>query len=53
MFRTYLLSIIMILNTVVKAIGICHTSYVARLLVTSVTNAYCGEYSIKTPDDGQ
>jgi len=32
MFRTGLLSIIMILNTVFTAIGICHTSYVDRLL---------------------
>jgi hypothetical protein len=39
MFRTDLLSIIKILNTVFKAIGICRTS--------------CCEYSIKTPDGGQ
>jgi len=32
---TDLLSIIRILNTVFTAIGICHTSYVACLLVPS------------------
>ena len=44
-------------NTVFAAIGICLTSYVASLLADShhncMTNAYCCEYSIKTPDDGQ
>jgi len=53
-------------NTVFTAIGICHTSYIARsgwnssILTsladsqhTSMTNTYCCEYSIKTPDDGQ
>jgi len=35
MFRTDLLSIIRSLNTVHTAIGICHTSYVGRLLARS------------------
>jgi len=35
MFRTDLLSIIRSLNTVFTATGICHTTYVACLLVTS------------------
>ena len=35
MFRTDLLSIIRSLNTVIKAIGICHTSYVDCLLARS------------------
>jgi len=35
MFRTDLLSIIMSLNTVFKATGICHTSYVDCLLAMS------------------
>jgi hypothetical protein len=35
MFRTDLLSIIRSLNTVYIAIGICHASYVDRLLVRS------------------
>jgi len=60
-FRTDLLSIIRSLNAVFTAIGICHTSYVDCLLarsgpevnITSMTNTYCCEYSIKTPDDGQ
>jgi len=61
MFRTDLLCIIRSLNTVFTEIGICHTSYVDCLLAksgwtvntTSMTNTYCFEYSIKTPDDGQ
>jgi hypothetical protein len=62
MFRTDLLSIISILNTAFTTMGICHTSYVDRPLagsewkrgnITSMTNTYCCEYSIKTPDDGQ
>ena len=52
MFWTDLLSIIRSLDTVVTAIGICHTSYVDCLLatvnVTSMTNTYCCEYSLKT-----
>jgi len=57
-FRTDLVSIISSLNTTFPAIGICHTSYVDCLLarsgnITSMTNTYCCEYSIKTPDDGQ
>ena len=36
---------------------VCHTGYVDCLLVrcniTSMTNTYCCEYSIKTPDDGE
>ena len=51
MFRTDLLS---------SSGGICHTSYVDCLLtwllavnIASMTNTYCCEYSIKTPDDGQ
>jgi len=48
MFWTDLLFIIRSLNTVFTAIGICHTSY-----VDCMTNTYCFEYSIKTPDDGQ
>jgi hypothetical protein len=39
MFRADLLSIIRSLNTVFTG--------------TSMTNIYCCEYSIKTPDDGQ
>jgi len=64
MFRTDLLSTIRSLNTVFTAIGIGHTSYVDCLLagsgwneqtvnITSMTNTYCCEYSIQTPDDGQ
>ena len=60
MFRTDLLSIIRSLNTVFTAIGICHTSYVDCLPAScqtvnliSMTNTYCCEYSIKTPDYGQ
>ena len=63
MFRTDLLSIIASLNTLFTAIGICHTGYVdclpARPVrqqtvnITSMTNIYCCEYSIKTADDGQ
>jgi len=55
MFRTDLLSTISSLNTVYTAIGICHTSYVDCLLadgnITSMTNTYCCEYSIKTHND--
>jgi len=50
------MSIIWSLNTVLTAIGICHTIYVDCLLtvnINSVTNTNCCEYSIKTPDDGQ
>jgi hypothetical protein len=47
-FPTDLLSIIRNLNTVFTAIYICHT-----VSITSMTNVYCCEYSIKTPDDGQ
>jgi len=39
MFRTDLLSIIMSLNTVFTAIGICHTSYVDCLLARSEWNS--------------
>ena len=53
MFPTDLLSIIKSLNTVFTAISICHTSYVAICYITSMTNTYCCEYSIKTPDDRQ
>jgi hypothetical protein len=61
MCRTDLLSVIRCLNTVFTAIGVCHTSYVAVVVltsladgnITSMTNTYCWEYSIKTPDDGQ
>ena len=57
MFWAHLLSIIKSLNTVFTAIGICHIGYVGCLLarcnITSMTNTYCCEYSIKTPDDGQ
>jgi hypothetical protein len=66
MFRTDLLSIIRSLNTVYTAIGICHASYIDRLLVrsiltslavnilvTSMTNTYCRVYSVETPDNGQ
>jgi len=63
-FRTHLLSIIRILDTVFTAIGICHTNYVdcctilascsyTVLYKTSMTNTSCCEYCIKTPDDGQ
>jgi hypothetical protein len=56
MFRTDL-SIVRSLNTLYTAIGICHASYVDCLLayinITIMTNTYCCEYSIKTPDDGQ
>jgi len=51
MFRTDLLSIIMSLDTVFTATGICHTIYVDCLLADS-QHKKC-EYSIKTPDDGQ
>ena len=64
MFRTDLLSVIRSVNTVFTVIGICHTSYVNCQLVmlgrhqhtvnvTSMTNTYCCEYSINTPNDGQ
>jgi cytochrome c biogenesis protein CcdA len=66
MFRTDLLSIIMSLNTVFTAVGICYTGYVAvcyqsqedltsvaDIYITSMTKTNCCEYSIKTPDDGQ
>jgi len=63
MFQTDLLSIARSLNTVFTAIGICHTSYASEdnSIMTSLaesqhncmTNTYCCEYSIKTPDDGQ
>ena len=65
MFRTDLLSIIRSLNIVYTAIGIYHASYIDCLLarsgcprqqtvnLTSMTNTYCCEYGIKTPDDGQ
>ena len=52
MFQTHLLSIIRSLNTVFTSTGICHASYIDRLLADSQSN-YCCEYSIKTPDDGQ
>jgi hypothetical protein len=58
MFRTDLLSIIRSPNTVFTAVGICHR--MDRILtsladgnITSMTNTYCCEYSIKIPDDGQ
>ena len=62
--QTYELSIVSSLNTVFTAIGICRTIYVDCLLarsrprqqtvnITSMTNTYCCEYSIKSPDDGQ
>jgi len=67
MFRTDLLPIIRSLNNVFTATSVCHTSYVDCLLtrsgwiltslaegnITSMTNTYCCECSIKTPDDGQ
>jgi len=58
MFRPDLLSIIRSLNTVYTATGICHASYVERLLARSddlagMTNTYCCVYSVETPDDGQ
>ena len=62
MFWTDLLSVIRSLNTVFSAISICHTSYVASLPswprqqtvnISIMTNTYCCEYSINTPDDGQ
>jgi hypothetical protein len=61
MFRMDLLPVIRSLNTIFIAIGICHTSYVAVVVLTSLadgnmtslTNTYCFECSIKTPDDGQ
>ena len=65
MFRTDLLSIINILNTVYTTTGICHATYVDCLLarsaltsladsqLTSMTNIYCCVYSVETPDDGQ
>jgi len=54
MFQTDLLSVIRSLDTVFTAIGICHTSYVAIVVltslaggnITSMTNTYCCEYSI-------
>jgi len=58
-FRTDLLSIIRSLNTVFRAIGICHTGYAdclptrSPVNITSMTNVCCCEYSIKGPDDGQ
>ena len=66
-FRTDLLSIIRILNTVYTPIGICHASYVDclpawsgwRILTslavnrTNMTNTYSCVYSVDTPDDGQ
>jgi hypothetical protein len=60
MFQTYLLSIIRSFNNVFTAIGICHTNYADCLVarfgwtvnITSMTNTYCCEYSIQTPDDG-
>jgi hypothetical protein len=57
MFWTDLLSIIISLNTVFTAIGICHTEVLKMAQITSVciyicTNTYCYEYSIKTPYDG-
>jgi len=39
MFRTDLLTIIRSLNTVNTTIGICHTSYVDRLLARSGTSS--------------
>jgi hypothetical protein len=67
MFRTDLLSIIRSLNTVFTAMAVCHISYADCLLamsgcsiltslsvrITNLTNTYCYEYCIKTPDDGQ
>ena len=53
MFQTDLLSNIRSLNTVLTATGICETGYVDCLLVDSMTNTYCCQYSIKTPDGGQ
>jgi len=58
-FRTDLLSIVRSLHTVFIAIVICHTRYVdcmpatSPVNITSMTNACCCEYSIKTPDDGE
>jgi hypothetical protein len=51
MFWTDLLSIIRSLNTVFTAIGWNLTSLADN--ITSVTNTYCCEYSIKTPDYGR
>ena len=55
MFRIDLLSIIRSPNTVFTATGICHVAVCLTLLadITSMTNTFCCEYSIKTPDDGQ
>jgi hypothetical protein len=51
----YLYFYIRSLNTVYIAIGICHVSYVDRLLARSEWNSILTslEDSIKTPDDGQ
>jgi len=51
MFWTDLLSIIRSLNIVFTAVGWNLTSLADN--ITSVTNTYCFEYSIKTPDYGQ
>jgi uncharacterized protein (DUF4213/DUF364 family) len=57
MLRTNLLSIIRSLNTVYRAIGICHASYVDSLLADIQHNYYdiyhCCVYSNDSPDDGQ
>jgi hypothetical protein len=58
MFQKDLLSIITSINIVYTATGICHASYVDRLLARSddlagITNTYCCVYSVETPDDGQ
>jgi len=44
------------LNTVYTAIGICHASYVDRLLATSGWNWFHHDLArdnVETPDDGQ
>jgi len=43
MFWTDLLSVVLVILTV------C----LLAINITSMTNTYCCEYSIKTPDDGQ
>ena len=67
MFRTCPLSIIMSLNNVYTAIGICRTGYAYCLLVrsgpswphqhtvniTSMPYTFCCVYSVETHDDGQ
>ena len=44
MFRTKLLSIIRSFNTVFTATGICHTSYVSEVRMTSLTDSQHNKY---------